>query len=245
MSTTTSDSSSLTVVLVHGAFADSSSWNGVIERLQDAGFRVTAPANPLRGIAHDSAYLASYLEQIPGPVIAVGHSYGGAVISNAGNAANVVGLVFVAAYAPEDGERLGEVGNTSKDSILGPTLVPLKYPDASGSGVEFVVDPAKFREAFAADLPAEQSAVMAATQRPAAEGAFSEPCGPPAWGSTRSWAVVATADKAAGTDVIHSMAERAGAAITEVDASHVVMVSHPDVVADVIRTAAAAIAVGS
>jgi pimeloyl-ACP methyl ester carboxylesterase len=157
MSTTTSDPFSLTVVLVHGAFADSSSWNGVIERLQDAGVRVTAPANPLRGIAHDSAYLASYLEQIPGPVIAVGHSYGGAVISNAGNAANVVGLVFVAAYAPEDGERLGEVGNTSKDSILGPTLVPLKYPDASGRGVEFVVDPAKFREAFAADLPAEQT----------------------------------------------------------------------------------------
>ena len=103
----------LTVVLVHGAFADSSSWNGVIERLQAAGVRVTAPANPLRGIAHDSAYLASCLEQIPGPVVAVGHSYGGAVISNAGNAANVVGLVFVAAYAPEDGERLGDVGDTS------------------------------------------------------------------------------------------------------------------------------------
>jgi len=177
-------------------------------------------------------------------VIAVGHSYGGAVISNAGNAANVVGLVFVAAYAPEDGERLGDVGDTSKDSILGPTLVPLKYPDASGSGVEFVVDPAKFREAFAADLPAEQSAVMAATQRPAAEGAFSEPCGPPAWRSTRSWAVVATADKAAGTDVIRSMAERAAATITEVDASHVVMVSHSDVVAEVIRTAAAATQAG-
>jgi pimeloyl-ACP methyl ester carboxylesterase len=240
MSETTSDASTITVVLVHGAFADSSSWNGVIERLQADGMRVMAPANPLRGIAHDSAYLASYLEQIPGPVIAVGHSYGGAVISNAGNAANVVGLVFVAAYATEAGERLGDVGNTSMDSILGPTLIPLKYPDASGSGVESVVDPEKFREAFAADLPAEQTAVMAATQRPAAESAFSEPNGPPAWRSTPSWAVVATADKAAGTDVIRSMAERAGATITEVDASHVVMVSHPDVVADVIRTAAAA-----
>ena len=245
MSATISDASSVTVVLVHGAFADSSSWNGVIERLQTTGIRVIAPANPLRGIAHDSAYLASRLEQIPGPVVAVGHSYGGAVISNAGNAANVVGLVFVAAYAPEDGERLGAVGDTSKDSILGPTLVPLKYPDAGGSGVEFIVDPARFREAFAADLSAEQSAVMAATQRPAAEGAFSEPNGAPAWKSTPSWAVVATADKAAGTDVIRSMATRAGATITEIDSSHVAMVSHPDVVADVIRTAVAAIALRS
>jgi len=245
MSATISDASSVTVVLVHGAFADSSSWNGVIERLQTDGVRVTAPANPLRGISHDSAYLASLLEQIPGPVVAVGHSYGGAVISNAGNAANVVGLVFVAAYAPEDGERLGAVGDTSKDSILGPTLVPLKYPDAAGSGVEFIVDPARFREAFAADLSAEQSAVMAATQRPAAEGAFSEPNGAPAWKSTPSWAVVATADKAAGTDVIRSMATRAGATITEIDSSHVAMVSHPDVVADVIRTAVAAIALRS
>ena len=245
MSATISDASSVTVVLVHGAFADSSSWNGVIERLQTTGIRVIAPANPLRGIAHDSAYLASRLEQIPGPVVAVGHSYGGAVISNAGNAANVVGLVFVAAYAPEDGERLGAVGDTSKDSILGPTLVPLKYPDAAGSGVEFIVDPARFREAFAADLSAEQCAVMAATQRPAAEGAFSEPNGAPAWKSTPSWAVVATADKAAGTDVIRSMATRAGATITEVDSSHVAMVSHPDLVADVIRTAVAAIALRS
>ena len=245
MSTTTSDASAVTVALVHGAFADSSSWNGVIERLQASGIRVTAPANPLRGIAHDSAYLASYLEQIPGPVVVVGHSYGGALISNAGNAANVVGLVFVAAYAPEDGERLGDVGDTSKDSILGPTLVPLKYPHANGSCVEFTVDPAKFRDAFAADLSAEQSSVMAATQRPAADAAFSEPCGPPAWKSTPSWAVVATADKAAGTDVIRLMAERVGATITEVDASHVVMVSQPDMVAEVIRTAVAAVAVGS
>ena len=245
MSATTSDASSITVVLVHGAFADSSSWTGVIERLQADGMRVTAPANSLRGIAHDSAYLASYLEQIPGRVVAVGHSYGGAVISNAGNAANVVGLVFVAAYAPEDGENLGDVGDTSRDSILDPTLTPLKFPDVSGSGVEFIVDPAQFREALAADVPAQQTAVMAATQRPAAQGAFSEPNGPPAWRSTPSWAVVATADRAAGTDVIRSMAERAKAAITEVDASHVVMVSHPELVADVIRSAVAAVAARS
>src|SRR5215831_14983904 len=119
----------LTVVLVHGAFADASSWNGVIERLQARGVQVTAPANPLRGISADSAYLASVLGQIPGPVLAVGHSYGGAVISNAtGMASNVVGLVFVAAFAPDEGERLGAVSATSKDSLLGTALMTRNYP---------------------------------------------------------------------------------------------------------------------
>ena len=231
----------LTVVLVHGAFADASSWNGVVERLQAAGIQVAAPANPLRGIAIDSAYIASFLEQIPGPVLAVGHSYGGAVISNA-EASNVVGLVFVAAFAPEEGERLGEAEGESKDSVLMSTLVPLQYPSGDGeTATEFAIDPEKFRDAFAADLPPEQTAVMAATQRPVAESAFAEPSGPPAWRSRPSWAVVATGDKAAGTDVIRSMAERAGATITEADGSHVIMVSQPEAVADVIQTAAAAV----
>jgi pimeloyl-ACP methyl ester carboxylesterase len=240
-----SDNAPVTVVLVHGAFADASSWNGVVERLQAAGMQVTAPANPLRGISIDSAYLASVLEQIPGlPVLAVGHSYGGAVISNAAtHAANVVGLVFVAAFAPEEGERLGEVEGGSKDSVLMSALVPHKYPNRDGAetAVEFAIDPAKFHDAFAADLPPEQTALMAATQRPAAESAFSEPAGPPAWKSLPAWAVVATGDKAAGTDVIRSMAERAGATITEVEASHVVMVSQPEAVTDVILTAGAAV----
>jgi pimeloyl-ACP methyl ester carboxylesterase len=234
----------ITVVLVHGAFADASSWNGVIERLQAAGIQATAPANPLRGISIDSAYIASYLEQIPGPVLAVGHSYGGAVISNAAaDAANVVGLVFVAAFAPDEGETLGEVESGSKDSVLNAALVPLKYPNGDGAdtAVEFAIDPAKIRDAFAADLPAEQTAQMAATQRPISELAFSEPCGPPAWKSRPSWAVVATGDKAAGTDVIRSEAERAGATITELEGSHVIMVSQPEAVADVIKTAAAAV----
>jgi pimeloyl-ACP methyl ester carboxylesterase len=234
----------LTVVLVHGAFADASGWNGVVERLLAADLEVAAPANPLRGIAHDSAYIASFLEQIPGPVLAVGHSYGGAVISNAAaGAENVVGLVFVAAFAPQEGERLGEVASTSKDSILTTALVPLQYPTADGAetAVEFAIDPAKFRDAFAADLPAAQTAVMAATQRPVAELAFSEPSGPGAWESRPSWSVVATGDKAAGTDLVRSMAERAGATITEAEGSHVIMVSQPDVVAEVILTAAAAV----
>jgi pimeloyl-ACP methyl ester carboxylesterase len=239
-----SDNAPLTVVLVHGAFADASSWNGVVERLLAAEVHVVAPAVPLRGIAHDSAYIASFFKQIPGPILAVGHSYGGAVISNAAtDAENVIGLVFVAAFAPEEGERLGDATSTSKDSVLNTALVPLQYPTGDGAApaTEFAIDPAKFHDAFAADLTPELSAVMAATQRPVAEAAFSEQSGPPAWKSLPAWTVVATGDKAAGADVIRSMAERAGATITEVDGSHVIMISQPAVVTEVILIAAAAV----
>jgi len=230
----------LTVALVHGAFADSSSWTGVIERLQKNGVQVTAIVNPLRGIAIDSAYVASELGQISGRVLAVSHSYGGAVISNAAtNAKNVVGLVYVAAFAPDDGERLGEVTAGSKDSVLNSALVPHQYPAGSGTGTEFSIAPSKTHEAFAADLSDAQAAVIAAIQRPIADLAFSEPSGPPAWKSLPSWAVVATGDKAAGTDVVRSMAERAGATITEVEGSHVIMISQPQAVTDVIETAIA------
>src|SRR5918994_289129 len=217
-----------TVVLVHGAFADGSSWNEVIERLQAQGVRVTAPANPLRGISIDSAYINSFLEQIPGPVLAVAHSYGGAGITNAAtHANNVVGLGYVSAFAPDEGERLSDIENNSKDSVLNTALVPLQYPTGQGAetAVEFAIDPEKFHDAFAADLPAEQTAVMAATQRPVAELAFSEPSGEPAWKALPAWAVVPTGDKAAGTDVVRSMAERAGATISEVEGSHVIMIS--------------------
>lgn len=244
MSETTNGSGSPTVVLVHGAFADASSWNGVIERLQAKGVQAKAPANPLRGISNDSAYIAGVLEETPGPVIAVGHSYGGAVITNAAKQAkNVVALVYVAAFATEEGEVLGDVEEGSKDSVLNSALVPLHYPAANGGepAVEFVIDPAKFHDAFAADLPAEETAVMAATQRPVAESGFSEQGGAPAWKDLPSWAVVATGDKAAGTDVIRSMAERAGATITEVDGSHVIMVSQPQAVTDVILEAVAGV----
>jgi pimeloyl-ACP methyl ester carboxylesterase len=233
-----------TVVLVHGAFADSSGWNGVIERLQAKGVHVTAPANPLRGIAADSAYLAAVLAQIDGPVVAVGHSYGGAVITNAAtNAENVVGLVYVAAFAPDEGETLGGAEADSKDSVLNSALVPRQYPTAEGgSATEFSIDPAKVRDAFAGDLSEQGAALIAATQRPVAEAAFSEPNGPPAWKQLPSWAVVATGDKAAGTDVVRSMAERARAKVTEVDGSHVIMVSQPQAVTDVILEAIAAVA---
>ena len=244
MSDATPSNDQLTVVLVHGAFADGSSWNGVIEHLQAAKIQVTAPANPLRGVISDSAYIASVFEQIPGPVLAVGHSYAGAVISNAAaDADNVVGLVFVSAFATEEGEVLGEATATSKDAILGLALVPHKYPTGDGkqTATEFSVDTAKFQEVFAADVPQHQAADMAATQRPIAEVCFSDRSGPPAWKSLPSWAVVATGDKAAGTDLTRSMAERAGATITELDGSHVIMVSQPEAVADVIMTAVAAV----
>jgi pimeloyl-ACP methyl ester carboxylesterase len=228
----------LTIVLVHGAFADASSWNGVIERLQRQGYSVVAPANPLRGLAADSAYLASVVNQLDGPVLLVGHSYAGALITNT-NAPNVVGLVFVAAFAPDTDERLGDVAATSNDSLLGTAQVQREYPTGPGgeTAPEFLVDPARFREVFAADLPAEQAAVLAATQRAVAAAAFSDVSGPPAWKTLPSWAVVATADKAAGSDLVRSMAQRAGAEIVEVDASHVVMVSQPQAVTELILKA--------
>ena len=233
-----------TIVLVHGAFADASSWNGVIERLQQQGYTVIAPPNPLRGVTADSAYIASLLGQIEGPVLLGGHSYGGAVISGAATSApNVVGLVFVAAFAPDEGETLGEIENGSKDSVLNPALVQYTYPAGPGgaTAVEFAINPAHIREAFAADLPPETTALMAATQRPIAAAAFSDLCGPPAWKKLPSWAVVATGDKAAGADVVRSEAQRAGADIVEVEGSHVIMISQPEAVASVIMEAVGAV----
>src|SRR5262245_31927747 len=237
----------VTVVLVHGAFAESSSWNGVIERLQAQGVKVTAAANPLRGLSIDSAFIAGVFEEPPGPVVAVGHSYGRAVITNAAaQSTNAVGLVFVAAFAPEEGESVGEAEGGSKDSVLSSALIPLHYPTANGeTATEFAIDPARYHDTFAADLAAEQTALMAATQRPVAELAFSEPTEGAAWKRLPSWAVVATGDKAAGTDVIRSMAEQAGATITEVEGSHVITVSQPQAVTDVILEALAAVGPGS
>ena len=235
-----------TIVLVHGAFADASSWNGVIERLQQReGYTVIAPPNPLRGVAADSAYLASLLNQIDGPVLLTGHSYGGAVITNAATSApNVVGLVYVAAFAPDEGENLGDVENGSKDSVLNAALVQYTYPTGHDgeTSVEFAINPARIREAFAADLPAETTALMAATQRPVAAAAFSDASGPPAWRKLPSWAVVATGDKAAGADVVRAHARRAGADIVEVEDSHVIMISKPHVVSEHILKAARVVA---
>ncbi len=244
----TPETSDPTVVLVHGAFADSSSWNGVIELLQEAGVSVTAVPNPLRGLSHDAAYVASALDQIPGPVLLVGHSYGGAVMTNAGtDAENVVGLVYVAAFAPDEGETLLEVEQGSRDSVLLTALVPLQYPTGNGSemATEFAIDPAKIQEAFAADLSPSQNAIIAATQRPIAEAAFAEKSGVPAWRTLPTWSIVPSGDKAVGSDVVRSMAERAGATIVELEGSHVIMISQPQAVTDVIMTALEAVKSGA
>jgi pimeloyl-ACP methyl ester carboxylesterase len=233
-----------TVVLVHGAFADAGSWAGVTAILQAAGVTVLAPANPLRSVTGDSAYIASVVSQIDGPVLLVGHSYGGAVITNAGTAAvNVVGLVYVSAFATDEGEKLGEVTATSADAILSTALLTRQYPTGPGGdmAVELYVDPAKFREVFAADLPAAQSAVLAASQRPVAAAAFDDATGVPAWKKLPSWAVVGTGDKAAGADLTRAHAKRAGSQLTEVDGSHLAFVAQPQAVADVILAACRAV----
>ena len=229
-----------TVVLVHGAFADAASWAFVTERLVAAGIPVRAIVNPLRGISHDAAYVASFINQIPGPVLAVGHSYGGAVITNAvPHTSNVVGLVYVAAFAPDEGEVLGDIVARSKDSVLTTALEEYQYPTGNGTetATEVLIDAAKFRAVFTADLPQLQSDVYGLSQRPIAAGAFAEKSGPAAWKDLPVWAAVGTADTAAGSDVVREMAQRAGADITEIEGSHVIMISQPDVVTEVILTA--------
>jgi pimeloyl-ACP methyl ester carboxylesterase len=230
-----------TVVLVHGAFADAGSWAPVTERLVGAGVPVTAIVNPLRGLASDAAYVASFISQIDGPVLAVGHSYGGAVITNiVPQTKNVVGLVYVAAFAPDEGETLGEITERSKDSVLNAATLAYQYPTGNGdeTATELIIDPAKFREVFTADLPPQQSTVLALSQRPIAAGAFGEQTTKPAWKNLPTWAAVGTADLAAGADVVRSMAQRADATITEIDGgSHVIMISQPDAVTEVILTA--------
>ena len=177
-------------------------------------------------------------------MVAVGHSYGGAVITDAATEAkNVVGLVYVAALATEEGETVGAAEAESKDSVLNTALVARQYPTGDGrSATEFYIDPSKVRDAFAGDLSDEQVALIGATQRPVSELAFSEPSGPPAWKDRPAWAVVATGDRAAGADVVRSMAERAGATITELEGSHLIMVSQPQAVAEVVLEAVAAVA---
>jgi pimeloyl-ACP methyl ester carboxylesterase len=231
---------STTVVLVHGAFADAGSWGPVIDRLLAAGIPVRAPAVPLRGLRSDSAYIASFISQIPGPVLAVGHSYGGAVISNAATeATNVTGLVLVSGFAPEEDEALSEAEGTSRDSALAPALVQAQFPTGVGdeTAIELHVDADEFPAVFAADLPAALAATLAASQRPIAASAFDEKSGAPAWKRLPTWSVVATGDKAAGSDVLLSMARRANAETLQLEGSHLIMMSQPEPVTQVILTA--------
>jgi pimeloyl-ACP methyl ester carboxylesterase len=227
-----------TIVLVHGAFADASGWNGVTERLQDKGYKVLAPANPLRGVSADAAYLKNVLSQIKGPVVLAGHSYGGVSITNAatGNA-NVKALVYVAAFVPAQGDTVQALSTPEGGSQLGVATLDV-HPDGTPEGLEGTIKVDAFRNVFAADLPRKLASVMAVSQRPASLVTLGEPSGAPAWASIPSWAVIPTKDNTIGTGNLRTMAKRAKAKVTEVKgASHVVMTSQPGVTTDVILKA--------
>ncbi|TXS38814.1 alpha/beta fold hydrolase [Streptomyces sp. OR43] len=228
-----------TAVLVHGAFADAASWTGVIAELQNDGISVVAPPNPLRGLESDAAYIASVAAQIDGPVVLVGHSYGGAVISVAGATKNVVGLVYVAAYVTEKGESLGELQGRFPLSPLVSNLKEETYPvEGAEPAVEVTIKAEAFPDIFAADVPAAVTKVLATTQRPLAASAFTETASAAAWRTKPSWALVAGADQAINPEVERFGAKRAGATIVEIEgASHAVAVSRPKEVAALIRDA--------
>lgn len=231
-----------TIVLVHGAWADSSSWSGVVERLQHRGYTVRVPPNPLRGLSSDSAYLASYLGAIAGPIVLVGHSYGGAVITNAATGdSDVKALVYIDGFAPDHGETVVQLATARPGSAIGgdPAKVfdTVPIPGAPGD-IDLYVKPSVFPNAFANDLPARTAAVLAAVQRPVAFSALVAPSGDPAWKTIPSWYLVGTADNVIPPAEQRVMAERAHAHTMEVRASHLAMVSRPAAVTRLIRKAA-------
>ena len=228
------------IVLEHGAWADSSSWNGVIQRLQLLGYTVDVPPNPLRSLPDDSTYLADFLKTISGPVILVGHSYGGAVITNAatGNS-QVKALVYVDAFIPDQGQTLLQLATATPGSCVAASTAFNVVPLSTGD-VDLYVKQSVFPGCLANGLPASQAAVLAATQRPLAASVLSEASGAPAWKQIPSWAVIGTADHAIPPAEQLAMAEHAGAHITRVDAPHLSMISDPGEVTAVILQAARA-----
>ena len=228
-----------TIVLVHGGFVDASNWTPVIRELQARGLPVLAPANPLRSLAGDSAYIASVVNEIDGPVLLVGHSYGGAVITVAGAAAdNVVGLVYITAFILDEHESFTEVLSRFPETPLKQALRPHRYPLAGNeTGLEFTLAPELFQSTFAGDVPSEITDVAAVAQRPFA-AVFDERAQVAAWKTLPSWAMVGTRDLMIHPDAQRFMAQRAGArTVEEIDASHSVAVSHPAAVADLIQVA--------
>ncbi|MFI9000625.1 alpha/beta fold hydrolase [Streptomyces sp. NPDC053541] len=229
-----------TVVLVHGAFADASSFSRVIPELTAAGLHVVAPAVPNRGLVDDAAYIASVVRAVEGPVILVGHSYGGAVITLAGTEDNVRALVYLAGYALEEGESLGELQGGFPDSGLADALVYTPFPVAGSTetGTDVSVEIEKFPALFAADVDPDLAAVLAVSQRPLAAQAFSEAAPVAAWRNKPSWGLVASSDRTINPDVERYGYERAGMTTVEVDSSHLVMLSRPKAVAELILEAA-------
>jgi pimeloyl-ACP methyl ester carboxylesterase len=233
-----------TIVLVHGGWADSSGWNEEITRLQRLGYPVIAPANPLRGLASDAAYLRSVLRTIDGPIVLVGHSYGGAVISNAAvGVRNVKALVYIAGFAPDRGESLVQLVTMNPGSEIGPsTLITRQYPTGNGgTGTDLYLTKRGFETAFAGDVPRKLADRMWAEQRPFSQAAFASLSGEPAWKTIPSWYLVATHDHAIPPATQRFMAARAHATTREVKASHVPMVSHPGATTRLILEAARAV----
>jgi pimeloyl-ACP methyl ester carboxylesterase len=239
--TATSSHAKPTVVLVHGSWADGSSWNAVVRRLQHDGYPVRVPPNPLRSLPGDSATVADFLATIPGPIVLVGHSYGGAVITNAatGNA-NVKALVYVDAFAPDQGETIFPL--VGPDSVLAadPTTVFdfVPYPGAPAGDVDLYLKRDLFLKSFANGVPADTAAVLYATQRPIAFSAGNQPSGAPAWRTIPSWYLVGTADKVIPPAQQRFMAQRAKSHIVEVKAGHLSLITRPDAVVDLVVAAA-------
>ena len=249
-----------TIVLVHGAWADSSSWSGVITRLRHHGYNVLAAPNPLRSLSSDADYLRDFLATVPGPILLVGHSYGGAVITNAatGNP-NVKALVYVDAYIPEDGDTVGGLTAAQPGSTLDPatsTTQPLSanpaasapstlfdirpYPGAPAGDADVYLKPSVFIKSFAQDVPRPEAALLAATQRPLTLAAGNEPSGAPAWRTIPSWYLLGTRDRIITPASQLAMARRAHSCVTKIRASHVSLISHPRTTAAIILAAAQA-----
>ena len=234
-----SDGPKPAIVLEHGAWADTSSWNGVIKRLQADGYTVYAPPNPLQGLSYDSAFLADFLHSISGPIVLVGHSYGGAVITNAATGdPQVKALVYVDAFAPGQGQTLAQLLASVPGSCAVPAnLNVVPFPGApSGVGDAYITQSA-FPSCMADRLPAREAQVLAVTQLPIATSALTDPSGVPAWQTIPSWALVGTADHAIPPALQLAMAENAHAHITELKAPHLSMISDPGVVTGVILQA--------
>ncbi|WP_280331429.1 alpha/beta fold hydrolase [Nocardia wallacei] len=230
-----------TVVLVHGAFADSSSWNGVVERLTAQRHSVLAAANPLRGLDSDAAYVASVLDTVADRCVLAGHSYGGSVITVAAQGKpNVSALVYIAAFIPDIGESALELTDKFPGSTLGPTTRPAEYPLADGTtGTELYIRQDEFPGQFAADVDPATAQLMAATQRPVALAALQQPATAAAWRTLPTYALLTTGDKNIPIEAQRYMADRADAISIETPASHAVAVSRPAEVADLIGRAAA------
>jgi pimeloyl-ACP methyl ester carboxylesterase len=229
-----------TIVLVHGAWANSASWDGVIQRLQADGYTVDAPPNPLQGLAYDPAWLADFLHSISGPIILVGHSYGGAVITNAATGdKQVKALVYVDAFAPAQGETIAQLLAAYPGSCAAPAnLNVVPFPGAPAGVGDAYIKQSVFASCMANGLPASQAQVSAATQSPLATIALTQESGVPAWKTIPSWAVVGTADHALPLALDLFMAHRAHAHITEINSGHLSLITNPGAVARVIIDAA-------